>query len=191
MLERILWAAVALALLMRLLHLPTASLFLILWTSALAMLYWALGWLLLPAPTRKDQLLGLSILAGFAFAALITGALFRIQVWPGADTQLTIGLVLGAATIALAMVFRAKRPDLGAYFTGLLWRAVPLVAVAALLHSVTPDAMMRFHHRGESEARIKLMQRLHAPLDEAERLRVLQALDSLDLAEGMTEHPQP
>jgi len=183
MLVRALWAAVVLALLLKLFHLPLASLLLILWASALAMLYWALGWLLFPTPTRKHQLIGLSILAGFAFAALITGALFRIQVWHGADTQLMIGLVLGGATITLAMAFRRKRPDLNAYFNGVLWRVLPLLIVAALLYPVTPVAMMRFHHRGESEAKINLLEQLHSSLDEGERSRVLHELDSLDQAE--------
>jgi len=182
--ERILWALIALALALKVLHLPLSSLLLILATSLVSMLYWALGWLLFPTPTRKHQILGLSILAGFAFTALITGMLFRIQVWPGADTQILFGLALGAATVIVVLVKRNKRLDLASYFKGLLWRAAPLMTAAALLYPVTPADMTRFHYRGQSEARIKLMQRLYTGSDEVERTKVLQALDSLDLAES-------
>lgn len=182
--ERILWALIAFASVLKALHLPLSSLLLILATSLVSMLYWALGWLLFPTPTRKHQLIGLSLLAGFAFAALITGMLFRIQVWPGAEIQLLVGLALGAATVIVVFANRNKRADLASYFKGLLWRAAPLMTAASLLYPVTPADMTRFHYRGQSEARIKLMQRLYSGMDEDERTKVLQSLDSLDLAES-------
>ncbi|MFZ1694463.1 MAG: hypothetical protein WAT74_14800 [Flavobacteriales bacterium] len=182
--ERILWALIALSLALKVLHLPLSSLLLILATSLVSMLYWTLGWMLFPTPTRKHQILGLSILAGFAFTALITGMLFRIQVWPGADTQILFGLALGAATVIVVLVNRNKLPDLASYYKGLLWRTAPLMTAAALLYPVTPADMARFYYRGQSEAKIKLMQRLYSGLDEDERTKVLQSLDSLDIAES-------
>lgn len=189
--ERLLWVIVALALLMKLLHLPLASLLLIISASTVSMLYWALGWIIFPTPTRKDQVLGLSILAGFAFTALITGMLFRIQVWPNAGVQLAIGLVLGAATVLLVLHFRRRRPHLGSYTRSLLWRAVPLLAAGALLYPVSAAQMVRFHYRGASEARIDLFQRLYTTPDEAGHQRILQSLDSLDRVEAAARDSMP
>lgn len=181
--ERLLWIIVALAVAMKLLHIPLASVLLILGLSSVTLLYWAFGWLVLPSPTRKDQHMGNTVLFGFAMLCLVTGVLYKVQVWPFADFQITVGIGLGALAMLLAWVHARRLPERAAYVKNILMRVAPVMAIAVLLYPISARSMILFHHRGETPERLEMWDRMHSTDDHAEKERIWLQLDSLDEAE--------
>ena len=181
--ERLLWIIVALAVALKLLHLPLASFLLIISLSSIAMMYWVLGWLIFPFPTRKDQHIGITILASFGLNFLCVALLFKIQVWPMSGFQSLIGIFLGSLTILLAWLHARHRPERNVYTRNILVRVAPLMVVVIVLYPISARSMILFHHRGESPQRLELWDRMYSTDNHAEKERICLQLDSLDAAE--------
>jgi hypothetical protein len=181
--ERLLWIIVALSVALKLLHLPLASFLLIISVSSIAMMYCVLGWLIFPFPTRKDQHIGITLLASFGLNFLCVALLFKVQVWPMSGFQSLIGICLGSLAILLAWLHAHHRPERNVYMRNILVRVAPLLIVVALLYPISARSMILFHHRGESTQRLELWGRMYSTDDHAEKERIWLQLDSLDAAD--------
>lgn len=188
--ERILWTIVGMAIVLKLLHLPLASFLLIVGLSTIAILYWWFGWLLFPSPARKDQHIGLTILASFSLAFLLTGILCKVQAWPLASAQTSAGVVLAGSAVIWGLLHARRRPERQPYVKNINMRCAPLMVVALLLLPVSASSIMRFHHRGEPEQKLELYDRLYSTDNRAEQERIWQQLDSLEEAESRADFEQ-
>ncbi len=181
-LERILWIVVGIAVVLKLLHLPLASVLLILSLSLLQMLYFALGWVVLPSPTRKDQHIGLTILTSVALSTLCCAVVFKVQAWPLSDVFSLMGFVLGCSAALWAILHARLRSDRRTYAKNILVRVLPLVAIVGILLPVSDREMILFHHRDATPEMRDLYDRLHATEDDVERDAIWHRIDSLEHA---------
>lgn len=179
--ERILWVIVALALVMKVLHLPLSSFLLIVSISVLNMLYFFLSWLLFPQPTRQDQMVWLSVLAGVFLSTGLTGVLFKLQLWPLSAFYLIMGSTSLAIVIALVLLLRGSRPELADYMRGLLRRAVPMLVACMLLYALPGATLTAFYYRDDPEMG-RLMIRYNSTDDPGERIELGSRIDSLQQA---------
>lgn len=135
--ERLLFLIIGLGLTMDALHIPLAGIVYTAGFAALAAFYLTTASLLLPAPERQDQVLPLSLLGGIALCCSVMALLFKVQQWPYSTLSAAIGVSAGAITVFAAMLLRARRPHLRAYFRNVLLRMVPAVLVAGWLILLT------------------------------------------------------
>jgi len=142
--ERAVWSVALAGILFRLLHWPMAGLLLVLGLSTAAILYFPLGWLLLGRPTRRDQLIPLSVLTGLVLSALCIGILFRLQLWPLAIAQLylRIGLLGAVAVLVAILTLHSRNPGIEHYFKGLRHRLLLIGMPALLLHFTPPGRII-------------------------------------------------
>ncbi|MBK8499654.1 MAG: hypothetical protein IPL52_12775 [Flavobacteriales bacterium] len=180
--ERVLWAITGLAVVMKLLHLPLANFLLIIGASTLMLLYFFLSWLLLPSPTRKHQVLGVSLLAGVALTFMLEGILFKLQAWPLASFNTLVGLSFGSIAILVLWLITRSRPDLRDYRRAVLWRVVPLMLCGTFLYPVTAHDMILFHHRDAVPEIRELYDHLYSTDNPEERETLRQRIDSLEQA---------
>lgn len=184
LIERLLWIIAALALAMKVMHLPLSSFLLIISISTLMMLYFFLSWLLLPSPTRKDQVLALSILAGVGISIALMGVLFKLQRWPLSGFHLLLGGTWLAGIAIAAGVVRSSRAALRAYTKGLLIRIIPLLAACCLLYALPGATLTAFYYRDEPEIG-RLWIQHDSIADPVERERLRARIDSLHWASNM------
>lgn len=180
-LERILWIVVLFAALLKVLRLPLSSFLLIVALMVLSILYFFLAWMVLPRPGRKDQLVELSVPVGLVLSTACIGILFKLQVWPVATTFLSVALIGLVIALLAVGLWRRNRPELGAYFRGLLQRLVPLLVCCAVLLSISPGRLMAFYYRDRPDI-APLMVRSIETTDPAERERIFQQIDSINYA---------
>jgi len=176
--ERIAWGVALLGLLFRLLHWPFGGLFTVLGFSTVAFLYFPLGWLVLGRPSRKDQLIPLSVVTGIVLSLLCTGMLFKIQFWPQqfAELYLLIGLLGAAVVLAAVLSLHSRNLNIETYFKGLRHRLLLIALPALFLYLVPTPKLIQFNYRSDPE-RAALMIRLNeAPGDTA----AMHALDQLN-----------
>jgi hypothetical protein len=177
--ERVAWGMAILGILFRILHWPMGSLLTVIGVSTAAVLYFPLGWALLGRPTRKDQLVPLSVLTGLVLSALSIGMLFKVQLWPRrmADLYLAMGLLGAVAVMAAILTLHSRNPGIEHYFQGLRRRLL-LIGIPALLLYLTPvDAWVKVIHRNDP-VRADLLIRLHRDPSDTLARRSLHQLDS-------------
>ena len=131
--ERIALIMVTVAILLKLGHLPLASFLLIIGASVLSLLYFWGSFLLFGTPTQRDQVIPLTILSGVGLSIACMALIFNLQRWPMAGFYLWCSVFLLVLSVALALVIRGGRPELSLYFTTLLRRLVPALALCILL----------------------------------------------------------
>jgi|GEM_PF-1714724 len=131
--EKILFGIALIGLLFKIQHWPFASVVLILSLSALVILYSQLATRWFGDPTRQDQLIWFSRLSGIGLGIVVLGMLFTIQQWPNGKLFLLIGAMVCAVSAVLSLVLRKDRPELAAYFRGILWRVSIFGGLGALL----------------------------------------------------------
>ncbi len=181
LIERILWVIVALALVMKVLHLPLSSFLLIVSISMLNMLYFFLSWLLFPQPTRRDQMVWLSVLAGVFLSTGLTGVLFKLQLWPLSGFYLLVGSTSLAILIALVLLLRGSRLELADYMRGLLRRSVPMLVACMLLYALPSATLTAFYYRDDPEMG-RLMIQHNSSNDPDERMELRSRMDSIQEA---------
>lgn len=174
-LEVILWSTAVLGLLLKVFHLPFASLLIVLSLSTLMLLYFLLSWTLFPRPTKKDQILGLSLFSGIAFTIQLEAILFKVQIWPMAAFFSIVGLLLTGIALFLALAMRGGRPELATYFNGLIRRAIPLFVLGLLLYPVVETDILRFHYR-DDPFKSELLDQLEQTNDPTERRIIMEKL---------------
>jgi hypothetical protein len=178
-LERILAAIAAIAIVMKVIHIPLSGFFLINSLSLLAMSYFGFGWLIFPTPTRKDQVVPLSIVAGLTLFLLLIGILFKLQVWPLSGFYLLVGLVAGIGVVLISYLVGRNKPELEAYFRGLSRRLLIVIVIAAGLYPISSRALLHFYYRDQPR-RAELLDSLHRVEDPATRERLERELYEME-----------
>lgn len=176
--ERILWIIVAIGVVLKLLRLPFSSLLLILGLSLLAQLHFFLFWWLFVTPERKEQFIPVSILSGLSFSIACIGILFKLQLWPMSGMFLSPAILALSVTIITALILRSSRAYLSSYTRGILFRAVPLFLVVAVLLALPGGALSAFYHRNDPELAPYYL-KLDLSNDPAERERISVQIDSV------------
>ncbi len=178
-LERILWAVVVVAMLMKLASLPLSSFLLIIGTSLLSLLYFWFSWLLFPQPGKNDQVIVMSILGGIALSVGLTGILFKLQLWPMSGLYLLIGMVGLACMVVASFIIRNSRADLTAYTRGSLNRFVPVMVLCVGLYFLPDRSLISYYYKDDPE-RAAVLLRVDATQDRAEREQLMLQLDSIN-----------
>lgn len=186
-LERVLIAILVLALVLKGLRLPMASLLLILSLSTLATLYLCFSWRLLPQPLPQKQVLRLGVQVGFALAIGLVGILYKLQIWPMSNFFLLIGSAGLAVLILIILRARKNQPELAEYHRPLLRRAIPVCLACAFLYALPVRSLVAFYYRGDPELQ-PLMIRLHTSADAKEREGLRIMIDSIQEGRYRTDH---
>ena len=174
--ERVAWGLALVGLLFRMLHWPFGGLFTVLGFSTAATLYFPLGWLLLRGPGRKDQLLPLSLITGLVLSLTIIGILFKLQLWPGAEFNLRMGL--GGCVVVLVAILgiHSRRPLAEPYFNALRFRLLVIGSAGLLLYLVPTPTLIKATVGADTERAHLLIRLYEAPGDTAAQ-RALEELD--------------
>ena len=174
--ERVAWGLALLGLLFRVLHWPFGGLFTVLGLSGAAILYFPLGWLLFGGPSRKDQLLPLSLITGLVLSLTTIGILFKLQLWPGAEFNLMMGL--GGCVVVLVAILgiHSRRLLAEHYFKALRLRLLVIGFVGLLLYWVPTPSLIKASVGAGTERADLLIRLYEAPGDTAAQ-RALEELD--------------
>lgn len=133
--EKILAILFLLGFIFKAIHFPGGNLIIIASVFALMLIYFPFGFYFLSGETVKQQVVGWSIGAGFAFHMILCGVLFSLMHWPGAKFMLIIGLVT-IVPLTIVMYFLRKnntKPELVRYYNKLILRGAILTAIGLLL----------------------------------------------------------
>ncbi len=180
--ERLGWGAVVLGALLRVFHAPFAGVLLVLGFSVVATLYFPLGWLLFGRPSHKDQLVPLSVITGLVLSLLCIGMLFKLQLWPGADTELLLGLLGSVVVMGAILTLHFRDRGREQYFKGLRHRLL-LVGLPALLLHLTPTERYIRALYATDPVRAELLIRLQEQPGDTAAQRQLMELDRRGRAE--------
>ncbi len=186
--ERILWIIALVGVVLRLFNLPMSGLLLILSLSLLGILYVFLSVLLFPQPSRKDQVVILSLLVGLMLGAALNGILFKMQLWPFSHFFLLVGGFWLAVLTLLVLLVRRKKPELGAYTSGLLKRMVPVLMASFFFWFLPDAALVDLYYRGDPQL-APLMQRYMSTEDPVIRTQLKLQMDSLEEARYRAPRP--
>ena len=119
--EKILGIIIVLSLVLKIFNIPGNSVLFVFSVSFLVMIYFYLGFALFNEIPLKgifkkksyENIHGLRIIgavfSGMSLSMILAGILFKIQHWPGENTQLASGLVLSAIIILVALSKYIKR----------------------------------------------------------------------------------
>jgi hypothetical protein len=175
-LEQGAWAIAILGILFRVMLWPGAGVLLVLGLSTVAIVYFPLGWMVLGKPTRKDQLIPLSVITGLVLSLLTIGILFKLQFWPGADFDLLMGL-LGAIVVEVSILsLHSRNPGIEHYFKGLRHRVLLIGLPALLLYLVPANTLVQAMYRSDPERGALILRIQENQADTAAR-RALYELD--------------
>lgn len=151
----------ALGLALRVIQLPGSGIFFILGWSLLSMFYFYLSFAYLNNVGlrrlfKRDSYseigatrIILAVISGIALSILCIGCLFKMQFWPGADTNLLVGLVL-TALVLIPISIVALKSQL-AVFKRALYRLVFFGAVGLFLFIISPDKLVELYYWSNSE----------------------------------------
>ena len=108
------WSVAALGMLLKLSHLPPASLLLILSLSTLAVLYYMPRTSVMEVPAvLQERLEGVTLrLVHIALPLTLVGTLFTLQHWPNGRAIVLLGGALCLVAIALLLRLAQRYPDL-------------------------------------------------------------------------------
>jgi len=158
--EIILTALVVVALTMNYLKLPFGGVLSVLSICGMAVYYYPIFPLtvtgnslnqLFSGAKSKETLL-YAFLTGIGLAILLTGLLFKIQLWPMANTLLTVGLFSTVLLMAVnAVRFKKSGKEI---FKALLIRCCIGFLVGSLAYLISNDALLE-HHFGDHPAYIE------------------------------------
>jgi len=159
--EKILWIAVVLGLLLKVLHLPFSSLLLILGLSILSMSYLFAGWFMFATPTRQDQDTTTSILTGIALSVMVLGLLFKIQVWPMASFFLLLSIPFTGVMLVVLLITRNSKPELKRFYSAMTIRTVPILVAALVMYPITERAFLNYYYHDNPEKAALLDRIMH------------------------------
>ena len=177
--EKALWAVFVAGVALKFMHLPGGGILVVLSASGLGMLYW-LGVVWFGDPTRRDQRVVLSIMAGIAFSIATLGLLFKIQHWPFSAFYLLVGAISCAATAAMAAWAQRTDVTLVAYCRGLVRRGAFLAFLAGVLYLLPVRTLLTWQYP-KDPLRVELLDSLSRPdLSDADRVRLHEQLFKMD-----------
>lgn len=158
--EKVIACLVILGLLFKfVLHLPGASVILIISLLSLSGLYFPLAFYFFSDKEIKNQNLALSIISGMFWAVIPIGILFKLMYWPGASIQLLIGVA--PAPILLGIVYFLKNKastELATYYKNMLLRAWVLTILGWVVYLTSTATFINIQYGKDPElARLKTL----------------------------------
>ncbi|MGB6034811.1 MAG: hypothetical protein WBG42_00990 [Cryomorphaceae bacterium] len=157
--EIILTVLVAVALTMNYLKLPFGGVLSVLSITGLAVYYYPIFPLMLTGNSlnkifsgaKSKSLLLFAFLTGIGLSILLVGILFKVQLWPMANTLLTLGLFSAVVLMAVnAIRFKKTAKDI---FKALLIRCSVGFFLGSLAFMIPNDTLLE-HHFGENPSYI-------------------------------------
>ena len=134
------------------LHLPGASLLIVISLSLLATLYFPAAFYFFCDKKIKKQNLPLSIISGLFLSIISIGILFKIQYWPGANFHLLIGTVTAPIILGVTYFLKKKASDeLKTYFKNMTVRLVTLSILTILLYLTPTENLLKIQYREDPE----------------------------------------
>lgn len=108
------WSIAVLGMLLKLAHLPFASLLLILSLSTLAVLYYLPGTSVMQVPEVVQERMAVILIrpAQIALPLTLIGTLFTLQHWPNGRAFVLLGCSLCVVAIALLLLLGQRYPEL-------------------------------------------------------------------------------
>jgi len=174
--ERIAWGMALLGLVFRLLHWPFGGFLTVLGFSTASVVYFPLGWLLFGGPSRKDQLLPLSLITGLVLSLTVIGILFKLQLWPGAEFNLMMGLAGCVVVFVATQSIHSRRPLAEHYFNALRYRLI-IIGLSGLVLYLVPTPTLIEASVGAGTERADLLIRLYDTPGDTAAQRALEELD--------------
>jgi len=122
-LEKIFGILVIVSIIMKMFNVLGSGILFTLATSSLMLIYFYIGFAIFNNITFKGifikasykdlsvlRIIG-SIAVGMAFSTILTGILFRLQHWPGANLNLATGLILSSIILVIGLIRYLKNKD--------------------------------------------------------------------------------
>lgn len=173
--EKIFVVVALFALLLKLFRIPGNSVFLILSLSLLSIVYY-FGFLLFNnirlrdifkkssyANTSQKKIVG-SVALGFALAAIVSGILFKLQIWPGGDNMLLSGLTFLALILTIAIISNQfKKSD---FFRRIYYRGFIIGSLGILILFTPTTTLIDIYFRHDKEYGEKMKETLENPYDQ-------------------------
>ena len=159
--EIILIVLMVLGIIMKLLHYPFSSLVFLLAASSLATIYFYFGFALLNGVRMRNMFKKVSyqeigvkkilfaVGVGLALGVLLIGILFKIQHWPAADMQLSLGFYSCIVALIIALVFYAKTKE--SIFKNVLVRTIFFGCIGAVLVFTAPKTLLTWQYPDHPE----------------------------------------
>lgn len=169
--EVLLLVSAILAINLHLLLWPGAELISIIAFAGLALLYPFLSMALFLNENQNIRVS--SMLPGLAFSIVLVGLMFKIQMWPGYQTNLAIGSI--ALIILIIYSFTLKDPNLQLGFKVLRKRAIPMAIIAIIALMLPPYTWLEAKYSDYPEY-IEAIKQLDKNPDD---LQIQQRIDSL------------
>ncbi|HRZ42067.1 MAG TPA: hypothetical protein P5228_05120 [Bacteroidales bacterium] len=148
-LEKILGLVIIIALLLKLVLIPGGSILTVISLTILACIYYPLGFaffngIRLRAIFKKDSYKGVSALRiigaiglGMGLAAICIGILFKLQHWPGGDTNLIAGLVTTLIILIIALIkYLKSKSD----YYKLIFSRIAIIGGFGLILAILPES---------------------------------------------------
>ncbi len=88
--------------------------------------------------TNAKRIIG-AVGLGFAFSAIITGALFKLQFWPGGTVQLRIGLIITGIILIVATFFYFRNKI---EYYNRIFKRIAVIGGLGLLVYLTPTNLL-------------------------------------------------
>lgn len=94
--------------------------------------------------TNAKRIIG-AVGLGFALSAIIMGALFKIQIWPGGTFQLQIGLIVTGIILIVATLFYL-RTNKKEYYTRIFKRIAIVGGLGLILYLVPTNTLVDLYY---------------------------------------------
>jgi len=156
-----LFSILTLGFLLQVIQLPGSSIFFILGWGLLSMFYFYLSFAYLNNVGlrrlfKRESYSGigatriiLAVISGIALSILCIGCLFKMQFWPGANTNLLVGLVLTALVLIPVSILDARNHM--KVYKRTLYRLVFFGAVGLFLFLISSDKLVELYYWSNSE----------------------------------------
>ena len=147
-LEKILGLVIIIAFVMKLALIPGGSILTVISLTILACIYYPLGFaffngIRLRQIFKKDSYKGITVLriieaigVGIGLSVICIGILFKLQLWPGANTNLLTGLITTLIILIIALIrYLKSKSD---YYT-LIFKRIAIIGGVGLIFTFLPD----------------------------------------------------
>lgn len=159
--ERIIGFIAIVGIVFKLIHLPGGSIISILSLSMLSLFHYifsfsvlngiALGDMFNKAAYKHTSILKIvvSIIIGISISLIVMGSLFKIQIWPGADFQLMIGLIVSGTIFPIALFFYFQTKE--EFFLRMIRRIAFYGGIGLMLFITPTDSIVDFYYGSNPE----------------------------------------
>lgn len=181
-LERILAALIILALIFKYFLIPFGGVIITVSLTFLALLYYPVGvWLFngvgFRQMFRKSSYKGLSawrilgsVVVGFTLSVLSLAILFKVQLWPGSETMLLVGVTSSAVVLVVSLIRYFDKKEL--FYRRIITRTLVFGIIGAVLFLLGPYDLERVWFRDHPQYLEAIDRYLENPESETLRERM-------------------